>query len=129
MPRSRACNPFALEMISGRVAFAAAADCSPGRDRRGAACAPSSFAPIPLKSFRALAATLPASVVRKNLRRVQFSIALPLGKKQIFTSRVILLVCAQHSAWLRGRQGKGPRTERRSIEAFELGDCLGVQAQ
>jgi hypothetical protein len=57
--------------------------------------------------LRAPAATLPASVVRKNLRRVQFSIALPRGKKQIFTSRVILLVCAQHSAWQRGRQGKG----------------------
>src|SRR5437879_13501428 len=62
---------------------------------------------MPAKSLRAPAATLPASVVRKNLRRVQFSIALRRGKKQIFTSRVILLVCAQHSAWQRGRQGKG----------------------
>src|SRR2546425_4518713 len=111
MPRSSARNPFALEMITGRVAFAAAAVCSPGRRWGGVECAPLSFARMPAKSLRAPAATLPASVVTKNLRRVQFSIALPRGKKQIFTSRVILLVARSIAPGSADGKERAPRTE------------------
>src|SRR5712692_8295519 len=67
MPLSSACKPLALEMMSGRLPCAAGA-----RLVRVGASAP--FEREPPNSWPVLATALPASEVRKNLRRDQSSI-------------------------------------------------------
>src|SRR6267378_1263580 len=72
MPLSRACNPFALEMINGRLPCAAGATLA------------SDGSPPPLDGVRpnslpAPAMALPASETRKNLRRDHSSMLKPPG--------------------------------------------------
>src|ERR1700687_5205721 len=72
MPLSRACTPFALEMINGRLPCAAAARLA------------SESSPLPLdgvrpKSLPAPAIALPANEARKNLRRDHSSMLKPPG--------------------------------------------------
>src|SRR5882724_12388072 len=67
MPLSRACSPFALEMINGRLPCAAGA-------RMASDSSPLLLDGVLPNSLPALARALPASEVRKNLRRDQSSI-------------------------------------------------------
>src|SRR5437667_282102 len=69
MPLSSACSPLALEIISGRL------PCAAGARFERAAGLP--FECAPPNNLPALATALPASEVRKNLRRDQSSIGNP----------------------------------------------------
>src|SRR6266404_433609 len=70
IPAPSACNPFALEIISGRFPCATGA-------RLARVCASLPFEREAPNNLPALATALPASEVRKNLRRDQSSIGRP----------------------------------------------------
>src|SRR5712664_4020826 len=99
IPLSRACTPFALEMINGRLPCAAGARLA------------SESSPLPLdgvrpKSLPAPAMALPASEVRKNLRRDQRSIWIDswVCGRQYTVDRKKLKVSSRVTSTLRRRQ-------------------------
>src|SRR5204863_3476257 len=82
MPLSSACSPLALEIISGRL------PCTAGVRFERAAGLP--FERAPPNNLPALATALPASEVRKNLRRDQSSMGNPSSVRALQYTTVAL---------------------------------------
>src|SRR6266581_2994025 len=104
MPLSRACSPFALEIISGRLPCAAGA-------RFGRAAKSLPFECEPPNNLPALATALPASEVRKNLRRDHSSMGNP---SSVCAPQYTTLVRPQLSDGLSGGWRALHRFERRA---------------